>query len=252
MKIITLTIICMLTLTATLTAHAGQLTEHLNYNIRLGYNIGGTAPIGMPATIRSMESYNPGWNLSYGFDVQKDFSGKWGFMTGLRLENKGMEVDARVKNYHMEIVRGGQVLTGYFTGYNKVNVEEWLLTLPVLATYSAGKNVKLKVGPYLSYVMTRKFDGYAYDGYLRENTPTGDRIDLGVSEEQRGSYDFSDDMRRLQFGIDMGVDWYFSHRWGAYADLSWGLTGIHKSSFKTIEQTLYPIFGTVGLTYKLK
>ena len=150
------------------------------------------------------------------------------------------------------MVQGGQRLEGYFTGNNVVNVEEWLLTVPIMATYHVGGNVKLKLGPYISYAMSHKFYGHAYNGYLREGTPTGDRINLGNTEEQRGSYDFSDDMRRLQFGIDVGADWYFSKRWGAYADLSWGLTGIHKSDFKTIEQTLYPIFGTVGLTYKLK
>lgn len=235
-----------------LNAHSEKLTDNLNYNIRLGYNIGGTAPVNMPATIRGMDSFDPGWNLSYGFDVQKDLKGRWGAIIGLHLENKGMEVDARVKNYHMEIVRGGERLAGYFTGNNVVNVEEWLLTLPVMATYHVGSNVRLKLGPYLSYVMTHKFEGYAYNGYLREGTPTGDRIDMGNSKDMRGTYDFSDEMRRLQFGVNVGADWYFTHRWGAYADLSWGLTGIHKSSFKTIEQTLYPIFGTVGLTYKLK
>lgn len=242
----------MLIATILLSAHSEKLTDNLNYNIRLGYNLGGTAPIGMPATIRGMNSYDPGWNLSYGFDVQKDIKGAWGVMTGIHLENKGMEVDARVKNYHMTMTQGGEVLTGYFTGNNVVKVEEWLLTVPVLATFKAGNNVKLKLGPYISYVMSRKFEGYAYNGYLREGDPTGPRITLGYTEEQRGNYNFSEDMRRLQFGIDVGADWYFSNRWGAYADLSWGLTGIHKSDFKTIEQTLYPIFGTVGLTYKLK
>ena len=52
--------------------------------------------------------------------------------------------------------------------------------------------------------------------------------------------------------MNAGADWYFSKRWGAYADIAWGLTGIFKRDFKTIEQTMYPIFGTIGVTYKLK
>ena len=237
---------------ATLTAWCGGLTDSLCYNARLGYNIGGTAPIGMPATIRSLNEYKMKSNLSFGIDVHKNLKGRWGVMAGLHLENKGMETDATVKNYHMTIVKGGQPLEGYFTGNNCVRVDEWLLTVPVTATYDAAKNVRIKLGPYVSYVMTKKFDGYVYDGYLRQNTPTGPKIGIGNTDSTRGTFDFSDDMRRFQFGIDAGVDWYFSKRWGAYADIAWGLTGIHNSDFKTIEQTLYTIFGTLGLTYKLK
>lgn len=236
----------------TLCAGATGLTDSLNYHIRLGYNIGGTAPIGIPATIRQLNKYTLKSNISFAFDIQKDLWNRWGLLTGLHVENKGMKVDATVKNYHIEMVKGSQKLTGYFTGRNVTNVEEWLLTIPVMGTYAVNNNLRLKLGPYLSFVMSRKFDGYAYNGHLREGTPTGDWIEIQESEDQRGSYDFSDDMRKLQMGIDLGADWYFSKRWGLYADITWGLTGIHHSNFKTIDQTLYPIFGTVGVTYRLK
>ena len=36
------------------------------------------------------------------------------------------------------------------------------------------------------------------------------------------------------------------------ADLSWGLTGIFKKDFDTIEQTMFPIYGTIGVIYQLK
>ena len=36
------------------------------------------------------------------------------------------------------------------------------------------------------------------------------------------------------------------------ADLNWGLSGFFKSSFKTLDQTLYPIYGTIGIAYKIK
>ena len=53
-------------------------------------------------------------------------------------------------------------------------------------------------------------------------------------------------------GVTVGVDWAFYRRWGLSADLSWGLTGIHHSDFKTVEQTLYPIYGTIGVFYRIK
>lgn len=230
----------------------GNISDSLNYTVRFGYNIGGTAPVNMPATIRKLNKYTLQPNYSLGFDVRKNLKGCWGMQVGLRLENKGMKTDAAVMNYHMEIIRGGESLKGYFTGNNVTKVELWMLTLPVLATYSVCKNLHLKLGPYLSYVTSHLFEGYVYDGYLRENDPTGAKINIGATKDSRGTYDFSGNMRRLQFGLDFGADWLFSKRFGAFGDITWGLTGVHKSSFHTIEQTLYPIFGTIGLTYKLK
>ncbi len=247
-------IIAIALLATTMPARSSKfnLRDSVHYSVKVGYNIGATTPIGIPATIRKMNSYTPHISLSLGVDMHKQLSDKWGIMSGLRIENKDMEVDATVKNYHMEIVQGGKRLKGYYTGNTVIKVEEWMLTLPILATYSIKKNVIVKLGPYVSYVQGRKFYGYVYDGYLRENTPTGARIDMGNTEDTRATFDFSSDMNRVQCGIDAGVDWYFNNRWGAFADLTWGITGVFKGSFQTIEQKLYPIFGTIGVTYKLK
>ena len=74
---------------------------------------------------------------------------------------------------------------------------------------------------------------------------------IGEGPDERGDYDFSESMRDVQMGVMLGADWHLSKRWGLYADISWGLTGIFKADFKTIEQTLYPIYGTIGVTYRI-
>lgn len=242
---------CLMLAGVACSASAISIPDSLNYTARIGYNIGGTAPIGMPATIRKMNSYKIVANVSYGIDVQKDLWDNWGLLTGIHLENKGMEIDATVKNYHMEMVRGGERIEGRYTGRLVTKCDEWMLTLPVMATYRAGRWL-FKGGPYVSYLTTKHFDGYVYDGYLREGDPTGPKVEMGNEEGTRGTYDFGSDMRRWQFGVDLGVDCQITKRFGLYADITWGLTGIHRSSFKTIEQTLYPIFGTIGVMYKLK
>ena len=101
-------------LTASAAFGAG-IFDNLVYNLRFGYSVGGTAPMGMPATIRSLDSYKLEPNFSLGLGIYKPLSDKWGLTTGLHLENKGMNIDATVKNYHMAIVRGGQRLEGQFT-----------------------------------------------------------------------------------------------------------------------------------------
>ena len=54
----------------------------------------------------------------------------------------------------------------------------------------------------------------------------------------------------IMVGIAAGVDWQLHRNIGLSADVNWGLTGIFKKDFKTVEQTLYPIYGTIGAFYK--
>ena len=176
----------------------------LRYMVRLGYSLGGTAPVGMPATIRSLDKYTPTNNTLLGLDAYKPLT------------------------------------------------EKWMVTLPLQVAYNVSPNLRLKFGPYFSYVLSNNFSGYAYDGYLRVGDPTGDKVELGHGEGERGDYDFTEDLRHWQFGLDLGADWFFSNRFGAYAGLSWGLTKIFRKDFHVIEQSLYPIYGSIGLTYKLK
>ena len=74
----------------------------------------------------------------------------------------------------------------------------------------------------------------------------GPKILLGNKEGEWATYDFSDDMRSLQFGIALGADFKVGNRWGLSADLNWGLTGIFNSDFKTVEQTLYRLYERGG------
>lgn len=121
------------------------------------------------------------------------------------------------------------------------------------------QKVRVKLGPYFSYVTSHKFSGYAYNGYIRvredghpKDDPTGQKVELGNGDGSRGDYDFSTDMRNWQFGIDAGADWYITKRWGASVGLTWGLSEIFKKDFDVIEQPLYPIYGTIGIIYQLK
>ena len=210
--------------------------------------------MGMPATIRSLSRYTLQPNLLIGADVHKHFGGgKWGLMLGIHLEQKDMKVDAKVKNYHMAMRIGNEApVRGVFTGQVVSEAGLGMVTIPVLATYDITPKVRIKAGPYVSYAYQTEFSGYAYDGYIREKDPTGTKVMVGIGDAANGTYDFSDSMRNLFFGIDVGADWYFSRRWGASIDLSWGLNGIFKSNFDVIDDTLYPIYANVGVTYKIK
>ena len=143
-------------------------------------------------------------------------------------------------------------MEGVFTGKNDSHAFQWTFTIPIQAVYKISDKWKLKFGPYFSYVTSCGFDGFAYDGYIRVNDPTGAKVLLGNEENERGNYDFKDDIRKVQWGMGIGVDYFFARRFGIYADLNWGLSGFFKSSFKTLDQTLYPIYATIGIAYKFK
>ena len=232
-------------------ASAFELFDNMTYYLRFGYGLGGTAPMSMPATIRSMDSFKLTPNFSLGLDVHRGITEHWGLSSGLYIENKGMDVASTVKNYSMAFEQGGQRLEGNFTGGVSINVEQWMLTLPLLATYSFNEQWSVHAGPYFSYVRSHKFTGDAYDGYIRIGDPTGAKVEVGSDESSRGTYDFSDNMRSWQFGMMIGADWHFYKQWGAFVDLTWGTSQIFKANFDTIEQQLYPIYGTIGITYKL-
>ncbi len=241
-----------LALLASTLSKADSWDDDLQVKARAGYSIGGTAPIGMPETIRSIDAYKLTPSFMFGLDIQKSIGDKWGLLTGLHFENKAMNGDVTTKAYHMEVRKGDSMMEGLFTGKVHQEVTQWMFTLPIQATYSFNDKLQLKAGPYFSLLINKDFSGIASDGYLRQNDPTGPKILMGSKEGEWATYDFSDDMRRFQFGLAVGIDWQFYRNFGLSADLNWGLNGIFKSDFKTVDQTLFPIYATIGLFYRLK
>ena len=106
----------------------------LEYEIKAGFSIGGTAPLPLPVEIRSIDGYNPTLAISIGGEVTKWFAvqNKLGVIVGLRLENKAMTTEATVKNYNMEILgQGGERISGVWTGGVKTKVYTSGLTIPL-------------------------------------------------------------------------------------------------------------------------
>lgn len=218
--------------------------------IRAGFNLGGTSPLPLPVEIRSIDSYSPNlpFSLEANFIKRFDEDKKWGLLFGVKLENKNMETKATVKNYSMEIIGDeGQRVAGRWTGGVQTSVKNAYLTFPVLATYKVHPRTNIKAGVFLSYVMDRKFNGYVYDGYLREGNPTGLKTEF--ANGKTATYDFSDELRTFQWGAQVGVDWKAFTHLKVYADLTWGLNDIFKSDFKTITFNMYPIYLNVGIGY---
>lgn len=222
----------------------------LEYEIKAGFSIGGSAPIPLPAEIRSIDSFNPTLSISIGGEVTKwlAIQNKLGIIVGLRLENKAMVTKATVKNYNMEILgQGGEKISGVWTGGVKTKVSTSGLTVPLMVAYKLGNRWNIKGGPYFSYLTSREFSGQVYEGYLREGKPTGPKVEF--TDGRIATYDFSENMRRFQWGWQLGAGWRAFNHLNIYADLTWGLNHLFKSDFQTITFSMYPIYLNIGFGY---
>mgnify|MGYP000643442613 CR=1 FL=1 len=178
----------------------------LEYEVRAGINVGGATPLPLPEEIRALTGYSPNVNLALEGQITKWLGKqkKWGMILGL--ENKGMEANARVKNYGMEIIGdGGERLSGNWTGKVKTKFRASYFSIPVLAAYQLSKRVKLSAGPYISFKTSGDFNGYVSEGYLRKGDPTGTKVEF--KDENTAPYDFSEDLRTFQWGVQVGVNW---------------------------------------------
>lgn len=228
------------------------LASHgLDYEVKAGINIGGTSPLPLPKEIRSLDSYSPGLAITLEGNATKwiDAQQKWGVSLGIRLDSKDMETKASVKNYGMEIFSetGGKI-KGLWTGGVKTKVKMSYLTIPVLANYRISSRWKVMAGPYFSYMMNGEFSGNVYEGHLR--TPDASGSQVNFEGENMAAYDFSDNLRHFQWGLQVGGEWKAYKHLNVHADLTWGLNDIFEKDFTTVSFAMYPIYLNLGFGYE--
>lgn len=226
------------------------LSNGWEFGLKAGFNIGGFSPIPLPVEIRSIEAYNPTLAIQLGGEITKwiDPSKKWGVTLGLRFENKNMTTKAMVKNYSMEIIGSdGNRLKGNWTGGVKTDVRNDYLSIPLLASWKPAARWTIQFGPYASILLNGNFTGNVYEGYLREGDPTGEKINF--TDGAIATYDFSDELRTFQWGVQTGAEWNAFKHLKVYTNLTWGLNDIFKNDFKTITFAMYPIYLNFGFGY---
>lgn len=223
-----------------------QGTEAKNYEFsaKAGFNIGGTSPMGLPAQIRAINTYKPTFAFSIEGNVQRNFNERWGLLSGVRFEVKGMSTDANVKNYQIKILNSGSMIEGVFTGDVNTTVKNSYITIPVLAVYDISPRWNLKFGGFMSFMVDGSFTGSAYNGYMHEGSPVGDRID-GVD----ATYDFSTDMRKVDAGVEIGADFIAYKHLLVYGDLTWGVVPLFKKDFTALSFNMFNIYLNLGFGY---
>jgi hypothetical protein len=216
----------------------------IEYRMKAGIIVGGTPPLPLPLEIRKIAGYNPLLNFSLEGEVMKTFTERWGLSFGLRLETKGMETDAQVKTYSMSMVHSGDEISGVWTGMVNTKVDNSYLTLPVLAVWKPAERWGVKLGVYGSYLLSGEFSGFACDGYLREGSPIGEKIEI-----DEASYDFSGDLQTWNYGLQVGGEFRAFPHLIVGLDLTWGLNPIFRKDFKVITYKMYPVYGNLNFGY---
>lgn len=242
-------VLIVLVMSSLVVINAQTSERKIEYNFALGFNIGGTTPIGLPAEIRGIDSYQPTLNLTVGASALKMLSPKWGVEAGLRFENKGMKTGVEVRNWQMTVnIQSGDdtgTKTGYFTGRIKNKTSISYLALPVRAIYRINEKWDLKGGLYFSYAIDRSFTGNVIEGRIRE-TPLHPVI--GIT---KADYDYSEDLRKFDLGIDLGANWKVYRNLAVHANLTWGFLPVLDPDKRRVNMDNYNVYLNIGVNYTL-
>lgn len=229
-----------------------RLGLNLDYQLKGGFNFGGSTPIPFPQEIRAIKNFNP--TLAVTIEAHAthwlEHHQNWGIRSGLRYDLRGMKSDAEVKNYSTEIIGdGGERLKGYFTGETSTSIRNSYLTIPILAVYRLSPNWDFNFGPYLSILLSKRFKGRVGEGYLRDPDPTG--IKTNFTEENGATFDFSDQINPFQWGAQLGTAYRLAPKIQIYSDFSWGFNNLFKKDFETISFKMYTLNLNLGVAYDL-
>lgn len=218
------------------------------FEVKAGVNLGGVAPIPFPAEIREVSSFNPKFNGLIELQATNWLREKFGISLGVSFEQKGMETEALVRNYQMQLVQGESMIEGNWTGRVRSNFSATYFTFPVQAVYKFGSRLRFSGGFSLGFRLDGDFSGDVYDGYFRQGSSTGERIDF--SENTKAPYSFQEYLRPLEFGIKLGSSMRVYRNFLIFADLKCGFTGIFKKGFTAVTYKMFPFYLGTGFSYR--
>lgn len=221
----------------------------IQYKVTAGINVGGLAPVPLPNNIREIRSYNPTFSPSLGFEAAYQFKKKWSVGISPRFEYKGMKVKDSVMYFHTMIQEGegsnASTFEGDFTGTNYTESKNLYFGIPVFLQFTPAENWNYRLGGYLAFLLNSKFEGTVSDGYIRNGGSLGEKVEITSA-----SFDFSDKIRKFDYGLYAGVIRNIGKRFSVDLSLQWGLRSAFPSSFTGISFPMYNVYGQIGTGYR--
>lgn len=242
-------IFSLLAIVFSVVAIAQSNNKILQFRLTAGLNIGGLSPIPLPDNIREIKSFDPGFNPSLGVEGLYQFRNKWSVGISPRLEYKGMKVKDRVMYFHTLIQMGegasAASFEGDFSGINYTESKNLYLGVPVFVQFTPGEKWHYRLGGYFAFLLDSRFKGTVSDGYIRNGGSLGEKVEVSSA-----SFDFSDKVRKSDYGIYAGISRDLNARFSVDLGLQWGLRSAFPSSFSGISFPMYNIYGQLGMGYK--
>lgn len=227
-----------------------RLVKKWVHNATLSFNFGATSPVPLPATVRKINSWRPGSNLSAGYEGLYRFHKSWSLGFGAKLDFRGMTVKNEVLYMKTQItVLSGSSsgsFDGYFSGKTKTEIKNAYILVPLYLAYKISPKYRFKLGAYIAYMFHSQFSGVVYDGYIRNGTPVGDKITINEA-----TFDLSTQQNMLDYGLLFGAQQYLHGRISLIENFTWGLNPILESSSKAMDFKMYNIYLSLGLAYRL-
>lgn len=229
-------------------ARASQWT----YRVRAGYSIGGTLPLPFPTTLRSINGFKPKGGFTAGFEGTRWLNhSRWAITLGGYFFIDGMQADVTIKDYDMILWMNGESVQGNYTGDVVIRFRLAGLRFPALCTFRMNPRWNLSFGPTFTHYIHPEFNGEAYQGYLREGSPTGPKVVF--VPENPATFEFNDQVNENKFGAQVAFDFRIFQHLSAFGlvDMAFLGNGVFKESFSTIPFPLYATYATLGLAFTM-
>lgn len=224
--------------------------QNMDYQVRTHFSIGGSSPFLMPREIRKIITYNPTLVLGLEANATKWFSSskRWGVRIGASVETKGMKTRALVRNYYTEVAQNEEKIKGYFTGEVLTDAKNAYFTAPFSLLYKKSERLSFFSTIFLSGLMDGGFKGQVSNGYLRQNTPVGEKILF--EEEGSAQYDFSEEVRKFQWGASLGSEYFLTKHFLIFGEMTFGISPLLNNNFEAISFPLHNIYLKMGFGHR--
>ncbi|MFC0344632.1 MULTISPECIES: porin family protein [Epilithonimonas] len=204
--------------------------------------------LGLVAGTFAFAQTSPSFGLKGGMNVSSlskdgglnDQESKIGFNAGVFLnapisEQFSIQPEVLYNNLGSKITREATVNNNTYTAEYARHLD--YISVPVMAQFNATPNFYIEAGPQFSFLVD------ARDKY--KNTKNG-------STQDAESYSLNkDDFKTFDFGLGLGVGYYFTPQFGINARYTAGLTDIYKSNSTSNDNVKNNVF-QVGLNFRFK